>query len=130
MIVLGVASLTVKGEQIEYRVIVHRFSEQQRKDRNWWHSDPLITRPVDQPFDGISILFPEGDSVVLGLHDLSRARSGDEGDNIESHFFVDHCPWGSADGKLNIAGTAHYASLVDRGRSAPALIAPRPAEQE
>ena len=114
MLVLGVATLSPTGEDIEYRMfILQGWGDTGAKE--WIWTDPLITRPAKKAFDGMSILFPGGDSVAFGLHDLGRG--GDEGDEIESHFFVNHCPGGDKEYKLFTTGTEHYVSRVVGGES-------------
>lgn len=69
---MGVGSLSGSGDAIEYRFVVHHA---QKPETNWAYSDKLIDRPADRPFDEITLSLPGGDSVVLGLHDLTRGGS-------------------------------------------------------
>ncbi len=57
MVVLGIASLNSAGDALEYRMLVQHVFEPVLGDR-WMHTTPLLTRPPDQPFDGMSISFP------------------------------------------------------------------------
>jgi hypothetical protein len=107
ILVLGISHLEPDGNSISYRLIVHRTWKGEPTDERWWISAPLVTRPLEHAFDGMSILFPGGDSVAFGLHEL--VRGGGEYDRIESHFFVDHCPMG------HYGGLYHYTSMVDDG---------------
>jgi hypothetical protein len=113
MLVLGIGSLNAAKDAIEYRLVVYHALESMPKPERWMHTDPLLIRPASQPMDGMSIAFPGGDSVLLGLHDLTRGAG--EGDAIESHFFVNHCPMAHVDGKIPASGTEYYTVSVEGG---------------
>lgn len=108
MIVVALASLTKSEQEVEYRMIVRHCMDPLIDEKNWIHSGLLLRRPIEKRLDGISISFPGGDSVALGLHDLTRG--GDRNDEIESHYFVNHCPGGAMD-----MTTEHYVSRVIGG---------------
>ncbi len=114
MLVLAVAYLSPDSNSISYRMIIHRTWKYEPTENHWWKTEDLMTRGVSDPYDGMSISFPGGDSVVLGLHDLTR-RGGGREDVIESHYFVNHCPMGTADGSIPETGTEYYQGIIQGG---------------
>lgn len=108
LILGGVASLNSE-DQIEYRMFVKRGKEFDPK--YWAISDRLIVRPFEDPAQGMSLSFPGGDSVMLGLHSLSRGR-----DRVDSHFFINHCP-GSGDNGSLLGGTDYFSCTVNSGET-------------
>jgi len=87
MIALGVASLSEARDRIEYRMFFTWGPG--RSDTKWSWSDSLITRPLVDPFTMMSIAIPEGDSTILTFSSLTR---GMDGDAVETHFLINHCP--------------------------------------
>jgi hypothetical protein len=117
MLVLGVASLSDDERAIEYRIIVnHVVGWCPCVIDNWLYTTPLIIQPVDQPFDAMSILLPGGDSVALSLQRLTRGGDSFQ-DEIESHYFVNHCPGDNGGGVISEDLTHHYSSTSNQGET-------------
>ena len=103
MIVVVAASLSHDEDRVEYRMLVA--FDMPRIDlvdsAKWGYSERLDSRDINDPYDGMSISFPGGDSVMIGLHDLTRGDGDGWDDRIESRYFVNHCPLGSKPFKMD-----------------------------
>lgn len=104
MVAIGVVSVSPDGKKLEYRVLFAR-PQGALTDQHWARSGVLMTKPLDEPFNIMSIAIPAGDSVLLTLQDMSR-RS----DTVQIEQFVNHCPFGEPDSFDRI--TQHAAATM------------------
>lgn len=67
------------GGSPRYSMFVRHVTEPLLVEKQWMRSSVLLSRPIEKRMDGMSISFPGGDSVMLGLHDLTRGGAADAG---------------------------------------------------
>ncbi len=96
---VGVAATRTGSNEVSYWMFEHISGR-------WAGCGPLVSRPLNDPFDMMAIGLPGGDSLMLSLQDLTRPDTPPDTDRVESHLFVNHCPAGSVE--LNRKLTHHH----------------------
>lgn len=105
---VALALLAPDGRSVEYRFLFGRTFGDLLDESSWSYSTPLITAPLAEPFEAMSVNLLGGDSILVTLQDVARMPNG-SGDKFITHRFIHHCPQAGH----RLEQTRHYVDTAE-----------------